>query len=45
MCLLFGLKLVHLLDVYGETTGCVETARTEVTFEVFSLLVLHENWG
>lgn len=39
--LLFGFKLVNLLDVHGETTCCVEPSRTQSAFEVLRFLMLH----
>ena len=41
---LFRLEFMHLLDVNSKTTSGVETARTHAAFEVFGLLMLHEDW-
>ena len=41
---LFWLEFMHLLDVDSKTTSGVETARTHAAFEVFRLLMLHEDW-
>ena len=41
--LLLWLKFMYLLNVDGQSSGGVQTAWTHLTFEMLSLLVLHQH--